>query len=321
MLKPLISVIVPVYNTQDYLARCIDSIIGQTYSNLEIILVDDGSSDKSPNICDNYALIDNRILVVHKTNGGISHARNYGLDLAKGEYVTFIDSDDFIHPKFMKFLLYHCLKDSSEIAACGLYKGSGDEFRADLKAGIQVFTKTGAFLSRKIKSGVVGKIYKTSLFEALRFPVSDHFNYEDEALTYQLVYLCNKVSITNRELYYYFQSPKSTTRNTNHFQSTDFYKILKERCEFFATKEKELLEFSYEYACLCLMLFFFQCNKDKENINDKEELLHLYETYYFKMIYNTVTPLKYKLMFTIFYKAPYKASQAVLSIRFYRERV
>lgn len=311
MLKPLISIIIPVYNTQDYLARCIDSVIAQTYTNLEIILIDDGSNDKSPEICDNCALMDNRICVVHKNNGGISHARNYGLDLANGEYVTFLDSDDFIHPKFIKFLLYHCLKDGCEIAACGLYKGSGDEFRANQKAGIYKYTNTEALLSRKIKSGVVGKLYKTSLFDQLRFPVSDHFNYEDEALTYQLVYLCNKVSITNRELYYYYQSPKSTTRNASHYQSIDFYQILKDRCNFFATKEKELLEFSYEYACLCLMLFFFQCNKDTENTNDLGELYHLFEIYYFKMIYNNVTPLRYKLMYSVFYITPYKVSLVV----------
>lgn len=311
MIKPLISVIVPVYNTQDYLARCIESIREQTYTNLEIVLVDDGSSDKSSDICDNYALIDSRIKVIHKTNGGISDARNHGLDAVKGEYVVFLDSDDFIHPKFIKFLLYHCLKDNCEIAACGLYKGHGEDFPGTLRSGTKVYSKTEGFLSRNIKSGVVGKLYKISLFEGLRFPVSDHFNYEDEALTYKLVYGCNKICITNRELYYYFQSPLSTTRNIKHYQSTDFYGILKERCEFFAEKEKELLEFSYEYACLCIMLFFINCNKDKENINDKEEMLLLFENYYFKMIYNKVTPLKYKLMFSVFYAAPFMVSKSV----------
>jgi hypothetical protein len=192
-----------------------------------------------------------------------------------------------------------------------LYKGSGEEFITSLRPCTKFYSRTEAFLSRKIKSGIVGKLYKTSLFNGLRFPVSDHFNYEDEALTYRLVYNCNKVCITDRELYYYFQSPFSTTRNTKHNQSTDFYEILKKRCEFFTTKEKELLEYTYEYACLCIMLFFITCNKDKENTNDKEEMLGLFETYYFKMLYNTVTPLKYKIMFTVFYKAPKLTANSV----------
>lgn len=315
MLKPLISVIVPIYNTQDYLARCIDSIREQTYSNIEILLVNDGSTDKSPDICDNYRLMDKRISVIHKKNGGISDARNHGLDAAKGEYVTFIDSDDFIHPKFIKFLLYHCLKNDCEIGACGLYKGSGEEFIDSIRPCTKLYSKTEAFLSRKIKSGIVGKLYKTSLFTGLRFPVSDHFNYEDEALTYRLVYGCNRVCITNRELYYYFQSPTSTTRNTKHYQSTDFYEILGKRCEFFATKEKALLEYSYEYACLCLMLFFINCSKDKDNTNDKEEMLRLFETYYFKMLYSTVTPLRYKIMFTAFYTAPKITARGAISLK------
>lgn len=315
MLKPLISVIIPIYNTQDYLARCIDSVREQSYTNIEIILVNDGSSDKSPEICDNYALMDDRIIVIHKQNGGISDARNNGLTIARGEYLTFIDSDDFIHPKFIKFLLYHCLKDTCEIAACGLCKGSGEAFIDVMHPCTKVYTRTNAFLSRKVKSGIVGKLYKASLFHDLRFPVSDHFNYEDEALTYKLIYSCNNVCITNRALYYYYQSPNSTTRNQKHFQSIDFYEILKDRCRFFAAKEKELLEYSYEYACLCLMLFFFSCSKDKENTNDKEEMLKLFENYYFKMLNSKVTPLISKLMFTTFYLAPKLTTVSVNRLR------
>lgn len=311
MSKPLISVIVPVYKTQNYLSRCIESIINQVYNNLEIILVDDGSPDKCPQICDNYALIDDRIRVIHKDNGGISSARNIGLDIAKGEYVTFVDSDDFLHPKFLLYLCYKCVKEKCEIACCGLYKGSGNDFPEKLLSGTRVYDREGAFLSRKIKSGVVGKLYHIDLFKNLRFPVSDHFNYEDEALIYKLVYKCNKVCITNRELYYYYQSPVSTTRSLSHYKTTDFYEILKERCEFFSSKEKTLLEYSYEYACLCIMLFFINCMKDRDNINDKEEMMHLFENYYYKMINSKITPMKYKIMFTVFYMAPYKSAKLV----------
>ncbi|MFV0342988.1 MAG: glycosyltransferase family 2 protein [Anaerocolumna sp.] len=304
MIKPLISVIVPIFNTQDYLARCIDSILEQSYTNIEILLVNDGSTDKSPDICDNYAVIDKRISVIHKVNGGISDARNQGLDRASGDYVTFLDSDDFLHPNFLKYLLYLSLKYNCETSVCSLYMGNGNNFIDKAIPKINIYTKVEAFLSRRMKSGVVGKLYRTALFDNVRFPVSDHFNYEDEALSYRLLYRCNRVCYTSRNLYYYFQSPCSTTRNTKHFKSIDFYDILEKRCEFFSTKEKELLEFSYEYACRCLMLFYMNCTKDKENTNDIEELLHIYKNYYFKMLHNKVTTKKYKVMFTMFYLNP-----------------
>lgn len=104
MLQPLISVIVPCYNVMEYLPKCVESILSQTYKNLEIILVDDGSTDSSGKICDGYAAKDNRIKVIHKKNGGLSDARNVALDVMKGEYVTFIDSDDYVANDYVEFL-------------------------------------------------------------------------------------------------------------------------------------------------------------------------------------------------------------------------
>ena len=116
---PLISVIVPVYNMEKYLPKCLDSILGQTYKNLEIILVDDGSSDGSGDLCDRYAAKDIRIKVIHQNNKGVSGARNVGLDLASGEYIGFVDPDDYIAPKMYELLLKHILQDGADIATCG----------------------------------------------------------------------------------------------------------------------------------------------------------------------------------------------------------
>ena len=124
----LVSVVVPVYNVEKYLSRCIDSISRQSYSNLQIILVDDGSKDNSAVICDEYSKKDTRISVIHKTNGGLSDARNVGIDNAKGDYICFIDSDDFVRETYVEDLLNAILKYNSDIAVCLFEKGNSDKF-------------------------------------------------------------------------------------------------------------------------------------------------------------------------------------------------
>ena len=118
MKNPLISVVVPIYKVEEYLQRCVDSIINQTYKNLEIILVDDGSPDSCPKMCDNFAKQDKRIKVIHKINAGVSEARNTGLEYATGDYVGFIDSDDYIHPTMYEKLLNGIKKENSDICMC-----------------------------------------------------------------------------------------------------------------------------------------------------------------------------------------------------------
>lgn len=310
--KPLISVIVPIYKVEKYLSRCIESIQKQSYSKLEIILVDDGSPDKCPKICDNYALLDKRIKVIHKPNGGISSARNAGLDVMTGDFVTYVDSDDFIHKDFIKWLCLFCTTKQCDIAACTLHSGIESNFKhVSIKGNAVIYNMKDAFLSRKIKSGIVGKLYKSSLFLNERFPVSFHFNYEDEALTYKLVYKASKIAILNKALYYYFQSPSSATRNTKHYKTTDFIEVFEHRMQFFADKDKDLLELSWEYYCLCLMLFYMSCKKDKKNTNDKEEILKLYNRAFLKVLYQQVTPIFYKMMFTAFYLEPDKCAKVV----------
>ena len=115
-MKPLVSIIVPIYKVEPYLRRCLDSIVNQTYTNLEIILVDDGSPDGCPQICDEYAAKDNRRVVIHKENGGLSDARNAGLDSCKGEYVSFVDSDDWVDEKYIEILLNLATKENADVA-------------------------------------------------------------------------------------------------------------------------------------------------------------------------------------------------------------
>ena len=128
----LISVIIPVYNIEQYLPRCLDSVIAQTYNNLEIILVDDGSTDSSGEICDKYSLLDNRIKVIHKSNGGVSSARNEGLEVAKGDYIGFVDGDDIIEKDMYQILLDNAIKYHCEMSCCQIDTISVDGVRTSI---------------------------------------------------------------------------------------------------------------------------------------------------------------------------------------------
>ena len=173
-MKPRISIIVPVYNAAPYLSVCIESILNQTYKDLELILINDGSKDNSGEICDDYALRDNRIKVVHKKNGGVSSARNAGLELATGEYVGWVDADDYIEPDMFEYLYKLAINYKADIAECGYASVDGDKvtvanFGKGLEYGDGKFI-THKYLEADIFYGIVTKLYKRSLFERVRFP-------------------------------------------------------------------------------------------------------------------------------------------------------
>ena len=149
-MKPLISIIVPVYNVEKYLNRCIESIVAQTYTNLEIILVNDGSPDNSAQICESWREKDNRITILHKENGGLSDARNKGLEVANGEYVSFIDSDDFVHSLYIEALYTMCKNTNTKIAVCNFRRFEKDDIKENdrLKIDIKVIN-TKVLTSKK----------------------------------------------------------------------------------------------------------------------------------------------------------------------------
>lgn len=212
-MNPLISVIVPIYNVEKYLARCVDSIVNQTYKNLEIILVDDGSPDSCPQMCDDYAKKDSRIKVVHKKNGGLSDARNAGMAVAKGEYISFIDSDDYVSDDFFECLLDVMNKENSDIAECSVVKfyedNRFDEFSDDLS--VKTYDTQDAMSAliaeNPFHQHVWNKLYKTELVRDIPYAVGK-LN-EDEFWTYQVFGRANKVSKLNKTMYYYFQRNSS----------------------------------------------------------------------------------------------------------------
>lgn len=167
----LISVIVPVYKVELYLRECLDSIINQTYKNLEIILIDDGSPDNSPAICDEYALKDERIIVIHQKNGGLSAARNAGLDIAKGDYICFVDSDDFIHPQYCEILYNGIMGTTNLFSSCDVYNFFSNDytFPSFDTRNISYSAHSFEYFLSHIETGVWNKLYCSDIFKNIRF--------------------------------------------------------------------------------------------------------------------------------------------------------
>lgn len=205
----LISVIVPVYKTEAYLDRCVESIVEQSYENLEIILVDDGSPDNCPAMCDAWAEKDSRVKVIHKQNGGLSDARNAGMSIATGELMGFVDSDDWIAPDMYQLLYEHMVADDSDIAACGVEMvwEDGSQTRMLTKPGCCVLNQEEAMRAiieeSWLKQPVWYKLYKTALIRDIPFPEGKC--HEDVFWSYQAVGNAQKVSVSDKVCYYYAQ--------------------------------------------------------------------------------------------------------------------
>lgn len=206
--QPLISVIVPCYKVERYLSRCLDSILRQTYSNLEVWLVDDGSPDNCGKICDDYALQDNRVKVIHKPNGGLSDARNVAIDQATGEWITFVDSDDYITEDYVEVLYSIVSKYECELGV-GLYTAFKEGEEPITQQNLMVEERLEPlkaieymFYQEKFDTSAWAKIYHRSLFkDGIRYPKG--LLYEDLATTYLLMLKSNGVAFTNKEIYYY----------------------------------------------------------------------------------------------------------------------
>lgn len=222
-MQELISVIVPVYNVEKYLPKCLDSIIRQTYKKLEIILVDDGSPDNCPQICDEYAKKDKRIKVIHQPNGGLSMARNAGLKIATGEYIGFIDSDDFIEPDMYEYLLKGIKEHEADISTCTFYLEKKEEFYVRYWASHIIYNRLGALdaLERlKINNYAWNKLYKKSLWDGIEFPAGK--NYEDALTLYKVFNKTKKTVCLPEAKYYYRCNQNGIMNNKSLFNKIDF---------------------------------------------------------------------------------------------------
>lgn len=209
-----VSIIVPIFRVENELDRCLQSLLNQTYTNIEIILIDDGSPDNCPMMCDEYAKEDNRVKVIHKKNGGVSDARNYGLDIAKGKYIAFVDPDDWVDSDFIQILLANLKKEDADISIIGytMVWDNGRTRRFTNDNQYSVFEKEEAirelFIQRKFQCMSCQKLYKATVFQEIRFPLGITI-YEDVAISLLLFQRCNRVVFSGKSKYFYYQRRES----------------------------------------------------------------------------------------------------------------
>lgn len=233
---PLVSVIVPIYNVEKYLKSCIDSILAQSYKNYEVILVDDGSPDHSGEICDDYKERFDCIKVIHQNNQGVSAARNNGVIVSEGDYITFIDPDDTITEDYIEYLVSLILKYHAQISVGGsIYQYEGKEIKTPKAETINVFYEPDEAISRMnyvIGFGTVAwaKMYKRSLVEANPYPIGKR--YEDIATTYKIIGDSTGVAFGNKQIYIWFQRPNSFVHNAFDERQLDGIEATKKQLEY-----------------------------------------------------------------------------------------
>ncbi len=289
---PLISVVVPVYKVEKYLCRCVDSILAQTFTDFELILVDDGSPDNSGAMCDDYAAKDSRVRVIHKENGGLSDARNAGIEVAEGKYLYFIDSDDVMHADCLNILLVALRRSNAQIAGGGFVRFEGDMPSSDLCNAVWDRECTSHssqetlgmyFDGRESLHSVVSsccKLYCAELFEDVRFPVGRLF--EDEFTVYKLYYKASAIAFVDMPLYFYFVNSGGITGTLSLQKRFDEYDAQWERMSFFATHKLEAL---YDKA---LMEFLRTAQWDLIRSRESEEIVDPKRKIAFETQYETV---------------------------------
>ena len=235
MNSPIVSIIVPVYNVREYLSRCLDSLTSQTLRDIEIIAIDDGSTDGSSSILDSYAGKDTRIKAFHVENGGVSKARNIGIDNAEGEYVGFVDSDDYVEPRMFERLVDVAYETEAECVQCSfdIVDGSAEETIPQLKQNYYTIEGNGeivkSFFNERIENSVCNKLFKRSDIGQDRFPLDLQFA-EDFYFNAMFVLKCRKMALIDDVLYHYYSRESSASHDIisdKHLKGFQVYDIAK----------------------------------------------------------------------------------------------
>ena len=307
--EPLISVIIPIYNVEQYLRRCVDSVLSQTHTKLEIWLVDDGSTDGCGRICDAYAEKDGLIKVIHKENGGQAEARNAALDRMTGEYVTFVDSDDFIRRDMIEKLMEVLSASDADMAVCRFESGKGDSFKSKEKSdhAVNIWnddTKYDCLFGDKYRSFIAcpcGKLYKSDIFESIRYPAGRI--YEDEFTIHYIIEKCKRIAFVGERLYYHFEREGSTTRSNYSLRSLDAVESMEDRCSFFeAIGDKNLIIRCYKEYLRRVQYHYYSLKEYFPELNEKIEWIWNSYKEKYKFAYKQMTvaeKLRYGLFCTV----------------------
>jgi glycosyltransferase involved in cell wall biosynthesis len=309
-----ISVIVPVYNVEKYLNKCVDSIINQTYKDLEIILVNDGSNDRSGNICDEYEKKDNRVIVIHKENGGLSSARNSGLKISSGEFIGFIDSDDWIESNFFQLLIDGIVSNNADISVVHFVKVrefDKIEFTTETKKSWVCFNRNEAmevlFNGNFIGYSAVNKLYRKKLFNKVIYP--EGILMEDKATTYKLIHNSNRVVINTSQKYHYYLRDNSIIRSKFNQKNFDSFIIHEEIIKFIDINYpnlSDLIRARYVYAAIRMLLVMFSSNHNKNiDIERCMQVIRCYKKYAVKEKKLKSSVKLLTILFSVSPKLPY----------------
>ena len=308
-MKDKISVIIPIYKVEKYLKKCIDSVINQTYSNLEIILVDDGSPDDCPTICDEYAKRDNRIIVIHKTNGGLSDARNCGIVKATGKYISFIDSDDYVSNDYIEYLYRLIVENNGDISIV-LPQVFFDEQKSveinNKKEKIKIYNPKDALLTmmyqKEFDTSAWGKLYNRKLFRDVKFPVRKL--YEDISTIYKTFLKSKVIVYSNQKKYFYLKRNDSIMGRKFKNNDMDYiYQTLEVLNFFLKSSDKSLFN-----ASKCRFLnanFSILLKLKKDNTDNKEvflkEIIYNIKKYGKSVFFDKNCRLKTKVALILFW--------------------
>ncbi len=279
-MDPKISIIVPVFNVERFIHDCIDSILTQSYKDFELILVNDGSTDRSGDICDEYSNKDGRIVVIHKENGGQSSARNKGIEIAKGKYIGFIDSDDWVHSDMYKILYDKAIEKDADITACNILEYQKDSSKRLFcnDSTDYLYNRDAAmseiYLNERLTFSPCNKLYKKNLFKGIRFKEGSIL--EDMDFAYRIMHQCNRIFYTGNVLYYYRYNDKSTLRKTFSKKRLDEFPVRKDMYTFYVENyPSQANEVYVEWFLTGLMLYI---NIEKYYNNEKKQFKYLIKT-------------------------------------------
>ena len=301
MNNELISIIVPVYKVEKYLEKCVKSILKQTYTNLEIILVDDGSPDKCGQLCDELAKVDNRIKVYHKENGGLSDARNYGVERANGEYIGFVDSDDYIHESMYEKLYEAIKKSGTLIVECGLTRVYKNTLRPHYEGEdyFLILDKQGYLKeyleNRRLYGSAWCKLIHKDLAKKIKFPIGKI--YEDAFYTLELLNNVEKYTLISGNYYYYYIRENSITTRPFSSKDMDYIEIMEKIRDYTLSnfpiyKEKLLVRLTFAYISIFNQLIVTENYKQRQEYKILREKL---KDIRFKIITNKKAPKNLKI--------------------------
>ncbi len=326
--QKMLSVIIPVYKVEEYLEKCVNSVRNQTYKNIEIILVDDGSPDKCPEICDRFAKEDDRITVIHKENGGQGSARNMGLDIAKGSYITFIDSDDYVDENMYEIMIEALERTDSDISFCGFYSHSGLRTVESTKIKNEhIWENAEQLLEALFKGEAIGnpwnKVYKKELFSDIRFP--EGVAREDIYIMHTLYGKCCRAVHTGKCLYHYLIREGSSEHQDFDPKFLISIQIAENRREYIRVNFPNLLPYA-DHSCFGARLSAIKkivrsdCEKKfpdmlaelKKYIRDNQPDTNEYKKLKREILY---FPFVYKIRMNLQYKWRKKAKALLTKLR------